>query len=168
MDRRVWQAIVHRITESDTTERLTHTHTHTHTYYHNTVGGSEEHLHTSWWDLPSKPSWVNKMLAAEPRPWAWVRKMLLWRSWPSPGETPNMSTSGSSQEHNQLEKWFPKCGLQTGRSGATWEPAKNANCCTLLQTYRIRTTGVGPWDLWILWEALQVFTKIEKYCFCWR
>ena len=44
MDRGAWRATVHRVTESDTTERLTHTHTRAH--YHNTVGGSEEHLHT--------------------------------------------------------------------------------------------------------------------------
>ena len=41
MDRGAWPAIVHEISESETTERLTLTHAHTHTHTHT-------HIHTSW------------------------------------------------------------------------------------------------------------------------
>ena len=42
MDRGAWPAIVHEISESETTERLTltHAHTHTHTHTHTPHGGS--------------------------------------------------------------------------------------------------------------------------------
>ena len=55
-----------------------------------------------------------------------------------------MVLSGSSQENSGSGRWLPKCGLQTCSIGITWEPTKDANSHTLLQTYRIRTTGVGP------------------------
>ena len=52
-------------------------------------------------------------------------------------------SSGSPKEKSQSEQWFSKCGFQTCSIGIIWELSKDANSCTLLQTYRIRTSEGG-------------------------